>query len=83
MAICLQIYCNFNQRYHSNAVLWWEKWGCPIYTKGFFSSRIFVDNEIGRLEILKEIVSVISSDHQCKDDNVHLKIVSSETQIYI
>ena len=47
--------------------------------KRFFSSRIFVDNEIGRLEKLKGIVSVISSDHQCKDDNVHLKIVSSET----
>ena len=44
-----------------------------------FSSRIFVDNEIGRLEILKGIVSVISSDPPCKDDNARFKIVSSET----
>ena len=56
-----------------------RKMGLPNLHKRFFSSRIFVDNEIGRLEILKGIVSVISSDHQCKDDNVHLKIVSSET----
>jgi len=78
MAICLQIYCNFNQRYHSNAVLWWEKWGLPTTAQKVFSSRIFVDNEIGRLEI-KGIVSVISSDPPCKDDNARFKIVSSET----